>query len=157
MERQFRLNWPALVEEAIRQRQRLNLNQHQLAGLANVSQPTVSRFERAEKDIQLSSVLAILEVLGLTDRRALVFPSDDYRFDIAEGVRFWADDRGTPVTCRIAREGLDDKFRVTRGRAASEAAFLKHRREIESEANRKYQLGLLEPDGSVLLRSEDLF
>ena len=157
MERQFRLNWPALVEEAIRQRQRLNLNQHQLAGLASVSQPTISRFEQAEKDIQLSSVLAILEVLGLTDRRALTFPSDDYMFDIAQGVRFPADDRGRPVVCRISREALDDKYRVTGGRAASEAAFLKHRSEIESEANRKYQLGLLEPDGSVLIRSDDLF
>ena len=60
MEREFRLNWTLLVEEAIRRRHGLNLTQKQLAALAKVSTPTVSRFEQDDEDIQLSSVLAIL-------------------------------------------------------------------------------------------------
>jgi len=34
---------------------------------------TISRFEQNDKDIQLSSVLAILDVLGMTDKRTLYF------------------------------------------------------------------------------------
>ena len=51
----------------------MNLTQKQLAALANVSAPTISRFEQNAKDIQLSSALAILDVLGMTDKRTLVF------------------------------------------------------------------------------------
>jgi predicted transcriptional regulator len=51
----------------------MKLTQRQLAALANVSTPTVSRFELAAKDVQLSSVVAILDVLGMTDKRTLVF------------------------------------------------------------------------------------
>ena len=72
MEREFRLNWPLLVEEAVRRRHGLNLTQKQLAALAKVSTPTISRFEQNDKDIQLSSALAILDVLGMTEKRTLV-------------------------------------------------------------------------------------
>ena len=37
----------------------MKLTQKELAALANVSTPTVSRFELAAKDVQLSSALAI--------------------------------------------------------------------------------------------------
>jgi hypothetical protein len=40
-----------------------------LAAQANVSLPTVLRFEKNERDIQLSSVLAILNVLGMVAKR----------------------------------------------------------------------------------------
>ena len=76
MEREFQINWPVLVEEAVRRRRGMRLTQKQLAALADVSTPTVSRFEQAEKDLQLSSMLAILDVLGMTDKRALVFVGD---------------------------------------------------------------------------------
>jgi predicted transcriptional regulator len=67
MERNIRLNWTAIVEEAIRRRKELKLSQRHLAAIANVSQPTVSRFEQCKADIQLSSVFAILEVLGMLE------------------------------------------------------------------------------------------
>ena len=67
MERQFQLNWTALVEEALRRRKALGLTQQRLAALANISTPTVSRFENHKEDIQLSSILAILKVLGMLE------------------------------------------------------------------------------------------
>ncbi|WP_373533458.1 helix-turn-helix domain-containing protein [Vampirovibrio sp.] len=67
MERQFQLNWTALVEEALRRRKALGLTQQRLAALASISTPTVSRFENHKEDIQLSSILAILKVLGMLE------------------------------------------------------------------------------------------
>lgn len=69
MERNLRLNWPILVEEAIRRRKEQRLSQRHLAAIAGVSQPTVSRFEQQKKDIQLSSAFAILDVLGLLEEQ----------------------------------------------------------------------------------------
>ncbi len=88
----------------------MNLTQQQLAGLAKVSTPTVSRFEQAEKNVQLSSVLAILDVLGLTETTKLAFPDPDYRYDSAEGVTFWGQDGNVRVRVKISREALDDHF-----------------------------------------------
>lgn len=68
MERNLRLDWPLLVEEAIRRRKAQRLSQRRLAAIAGVSQPTVSRFEQQKEDIQLSSAFAILRVLGLLER-----------------------------------------------------------------------------------------
>lgn len=68
MERQFCLNWKVIVAEAKMRRKSLRLTQVRLAQLAGVSTPTLSRFENNEKDIQLSTVLRILTVLGMTDR-----------------------------------------------------------------------------------------
>ena len=70
MERNLLFNWPVFVDEAIRRRRGMNLTQRQLASL-KVSTPTISRFEQADKDIQLSSAIAILDVLGMTDKRTL--------------------------------------------------------------------------------------
>src|SRR6202453_4565323 len=108
MEREFRLNWTLLVEEAVRRRHSLNLTQKQLAELAKVSTPTISRFEQDDKDIQLSSVLAILGVLGMTDKRTLVFPDKEFRDDFGIGVIFWGQDGNKRVRCVISREALDD-------------------------------------------------
>src|SRR5712691_11082541 len=104
MEREFQINWPILVEEAVRRRRQLNLTQKQLASLAKVSTPTISRFEQAEKDLQLSSVLAILDVLGMTDKRTLVFTDPEFRPDISDAIVFWGQDGETKVRCRISRE-----------------------------------------------------
>ena len=83
MERNLRLNWQALVEEARWRRKKLRLTQQRLAAVANVSTPTVSRLESGDKNIQLTSVLAILEVLGMTEHYALEFPEkrEEYDFD----------------------------------------------------------------------------
>ena len=155
MERQFQINWPVLVEEAVRRRRQINLTQKQLASLAKVSTPTISRFEQAEKDVQLSSVLAILDVLGMTDRRKLEFPDPAHSYDVSTGVTFWGEDGGRRVRCRISREALDDHF-SEHDRLRPEAAFQKYRRDIESLARRKYLLGHREPDGSVLITTHDI-
>lgn len=68
MQRNIRLNWDLLVEEAIRRRRERKISQRRLAAIADVSQPTVSRFEQRKEDIQLSSAIKILNVLGLLER-----------------------------------------------------------------------------------------
>src|ERR1700757_1840025 len=108
MERQFQINWPLFVEEAVRRRRGMKLTQKQLGALAKVSTPTVSRFENNEKDVQLSSMLAILEVLGMTDRRNLVFTDEAFGRDAGDAITFWGQDGETRVRCRVSREALDD-------------------------------------------------
>ncbi len=132
----------------------MKLTQKQLASLAKVSTPTVSRFEQAEKDLQLSSALAILDVLGMTDKRTLVFGDPEYKTD-SDGVTFWGQDVTTRVRCRISREALDDHF-SDGDRLRPEAAFKKHRSEVEALARRKYLLDRREPDGSILIRTGDI-
>ena len=133
----------------------MRLTQKQLAALANVSTPTVSRFENNEKDLQLSSALAILEVLGMTDRRTLVFTDDEFSRDAGDAITFWGQDGETRIRCRISREALDDHF-SDGDRLKPEAAFRKYRKEIETLVRRKYLYGEREPDGSVLLRTLDI-
>jgi transcriptional regulator with XRE-family HTH domain len=65
MERNIQLNWPSVVEEAIKRRKSQNLTQKQLAVLAGVSGPTVNRFEQRHGNITLKSAFAILKTLGL--------------------------------------------------------------------------------------------
>jgi transcriptional regulator with XRE-family HTH domain len=132
----------------------MKLTQKQLAALAKVSTPTVSRLENNEKDLQLSSVLAILEVLGMTDRRTLVFTDEAFSRDASDAIVFWGQDGETRVRCRISREALDDHF--SDGRLKPEAAFKKHRKEIEALVRRKYLYGEREPDGSILVRTLDI-
>lgn len=156
MERKFQINWPLLVEEAVRRRRGMKLTQKQLAMLAKVSTPTVSRFENAEKDLQLSSVLAIFEVLGLSDKRTLTFPNQEHRYEPSRStVSFWGQDGPQRVLSRISREALDDHF-SDRERLKPEAAFKKYRKQIEALARRKYLSGQREPDGSVLIRTNDI-
>lgn len=68
MERNLRINWGLLVEESVRRRRERKISQRRLAAIAGVSQPTVSRFERQKQDIQLSSAMKILGVLGLVEK-----------------------------------------------------------------------------------------
>ena len=133
----------------------MKLTQRDLAALAKVSTPTVSRFEQAAKDVQLSSALAILDVLGMTDRRTLTFKDKEYSYDIGTGVAFWGQDGAERVRCRIAREALDDHF-SDRGRLRPRAAFEKHRDAIEALARRKYLRAQLESDGSVVIRTNEI-
>ena len=133
----------------------MKLTQKDLAGLAKVSTPTVSRFEQAAKDVQLSSALAILDVLGMTDKRMLTFPNKEFSYDSGSGVTFYGQDGKTRVRCRIAREALDDHFSEN-DRLRPKAAFEKHRDEIEALARRKYLRGQLEADKSVLIRTSEI-
>jgi len=65
MERNIRLNWQHLIEEAAKRRKEQKLTQEQLAVLAGVSKPTLNRFENGHTSINLESALKILKVLGL--------------------------------------------------------------------------------------------
>ena len=154
MERNLQINWPLLVEEAIRRRHRLNLTQKQLAKLASVSTPTISRFEQAAKDIQLSSAHAILEVLGMTDKRSLIF-NETYARDSDDAIVFWGHDNESRVRCAISRKVLEDHF-ADGGRLRFETGFKKYRSEIETLARRNYLLDDQQPDGSVLITTRDL-
>jgi transcriptional regulator with XRE-family HTH domain len=133
----------------------MKLTQKQLASLAKVSTPTISRFEQDEKDLQVSSVLAILDVLGMTDKRTLVFPDQESQRDTSDAIVFWGQDGDTRVRCRISREALDDHF-SDGDKLKPEAAFKKYRKEIEALARRKYLSGQREPDSSVLIRTGDI-
>ena len=62
------LEWDLLIKEAIKRRKERKISQRRLAAIAEVSQPTVSRFEQQKQDIQLSSTLKIFEVLGLVEK-----------------------------------------------------------------------------------------
>src|SRR5580704_9274347 len=61
----WQLDWQEIVDEAHRRRKERKLPMRRLAAQANVSLPTVLRFEKNERDIQLSSALAILNALGM--------------------------------------------------------------------------------------------
>ncbi len=65
MERNIRLNWQGLVEEAIRRRKVQRLTQEQLAVLAGVSKPTLNAFEQGKLTITLEKAIQIFKVLGM--------------------------------------------------------------------------------------------
>jgi transcriptional regulator with XRE-family HTH domain len=65
MERNLRLDWHALVEEAVNRRKQQKLTQKQLAVLAGVSGPTVNQFEQGKTTLTLASAMKILKMLGL--------------------------------------------------------------------------------------------
>jgi len=155
MERQFRINWPAIVEEAKQRRKTEKLTQQRLAEIAGVSTPTVSRFESGERDIQLSTVTNILGVLGMLDERVLVFTDDSAHYDSGRDVLlFRGRDGDKVVRCAISREALDDHFNADNKDKLK--AFKANRERIEHEARRKYLAGRMEADGSVLIRTADL-
>ncbi len=155
MERQFRVNWPAIVEEARQRRKGQRLTQARLATLAGVSTPTVSRFENGEKDIQHSSVTRILAQLGMVDGRVLTFPESDARYDsLRRAVLFAGKDGDKTISCAISLEALEDHFDGDNG--VPMKVFRANHACIEHEARRKYLAGQLLSDGSVLIGTEDL-
>jgi len=131
------------------------LTQKRLATLAGVSTPTISRFEGGEKDVQLSSVISILTVLGMVDERQLVFPEPRERYDFdREVVLFRAIDHKKTVRCAISQEALEDFFGDDDKNPLK--IFVANRERIEHEARRKYLTSRLESDGSILIRTSDL-
>ena len=158
MERDLRLDWPALVKEARRRRKALSLTQIRLAAIAGVSTPTVSHFEAGDKNIQLASALAILEALGLVVPAGLAFPERVERFDPdRDAVLFSGRAESGTVDCAITGDALAASYGA-KGRSARAllAAFRGHRAEIEDQARRKLTANALEKDGSVLLRPADI-
>jgi len=69
MERNIRLNWEVIVRQARERRKARGFTQQHLAALANVGRSTLNRFENQKGDVTLSSVLRILGVLDMLDRK----------------------------------------------------------------------------------------
>jgi transcriptional regulator with XRE-family HTH domain len=65
MERNIRLNWLELVDEAVKRRKSQGLTQEQLSILAGVSKPTLNSFEQGKLTITLQNAIKILQELGL--------------------------------------------------------------------------------------------
>lgn len=65
MEPEIRLNWPAIVAEAINRRKESRMTQEQLAIFCGVSKPTLNNFEQGNTNITLDSALKILRNLDL--------------------------------------------------------------------------------------------
>lgn len=68
MERNIRLNWQELVNEAVKRRKEQGLTQKQLAILVGVSGPTVNSFEQGKSSVTLESCFKILRFLGLFEK-----------------------------------------------------------------------------------------
>lgn len=71
MERNIRLNWPELVNEAIKRRKQQKLTQKQFAVLVGLSGPTVNSFEQGKTTVSLGSCLKILKFLGLLEENEI--------------------------------------------------------------------------------------
>jgi len=155
MERQFFINWPAIVEEARLRRKSQRLTQARLAEMAGVSTPTISHFEKGKKDIYLSTVIRVLTVLGMNDERSLNFPQPNEHYDFDRSVVvFTGQDADKVIRIAISQEALEDFF-AGNGKDLLKV-FQMNRERIEHEARRKYLVGSFETDGSILLKTTDL-
>ncbi len=116
--------------------------------------PTLLRFEGGEENIELSSVLKILQVLGLSESRRLDFPNPKIKYDPSKmSVIFFGQEDRKLITCLITSEALQDHFDNNSNYLKT---FTKNRSRIEHEARKKYLKDQLERDGSILIRTEDL-
>jgi transcriptional regulator with XRE-family HTH domain len=112
LQNDWQLDWQEIVDEAHRRRKERKLPMRRLAAQANVSLPTVLRFEKNERDIQLSSVLAILNVLGMVAKRvegALLIngpPDGPYEVRFAPNAGAGGELESRPVVNRTALEEL---------------------------------------------------
>jgi len=122
-----------------------------------VSTPTVSRFESGDKNIQLASVLAILEALGMVEHSPIDFPEKIERYDGSRDVvLFPARTRDGEISCAISGDALEDHYGAKGpSQRARRAAFREHRPKIEEAARQKFLARRLERDGSILIRSMD--
>lgn len=103
----------------------------------------------------MSSVTAILGVLGMLDKRVLSFPDPGAYYDPRRSaVLFDGKDGDATVNCAISLEALKDHFGGDNRDPMK--VFAASRERIEHEARRKYLSGRLERDGSVLIRTADI-
>jgi transcriptional regulator with XRE-family HTH domain len=111
MERNVRLNWEVIVRQARERRKERGLTQQHLAALANVGRSTLNRFENQKGDVTLSSVLRILGVLDMLDRKqegTLSVKTSDPRsgaFDVTFAPNFGGDPRAAKTLA--SREALE--------------------------------------------------
>src|SRR3546814_192894 len=73
------LDWPRLVDEAMRRRRAESLTQKEHAALAGVSVPTMVSFDRKELTLSLAKAIDILRVVGLVVEPAAISKQDDFR------------------------------------------------------------------------------
>jgi transcriptional regulator with XRE-family HTH domain len=111
MERNVRLNWEVIVRQARERRKERGLTQQHLAALANVGRSTLSRFENQKGDVTLSSVLRILGVLDMLDRkqegtlRVKASETQSGAFDVTFTPNFGGDPRAAKTLA--GREALE--------------------------------------------------
>ena len=102
----------------------------------------------------MSSALHILHILGLTDKRELVFTEPQAHYDFSrEVVIFNGADQGKIIICAISREALEDHFGADNADLVK--VFYKHHQDIEHVARRKYLNIQLQSDETVLITTED--
>ena len=124
---------------------------------ANVSTPTISRFENGSVNIELSSILDILKVLGMVDNRCLIFPKNpNAEYDIMKGVViFWGQDNDKSICCAISKEALKERYENKSRAKNPKQIFLENHSAIEHEAVRKYLNNQFEADNYILIKSTD--
>ena len=89
------------------------------------------------------------------ENKELIFPAPEERHDASRDVIvFWGQDRAQRIRCAISREALDDHFHGDNRNKLE--VFGENRPAIEDIARRKYLLGRVEPDGTVLIRTADI-
>ena len=66
MERNIQKHWQKIIAEIKQVRKDQKISQKRLAAITGISTQTISRFEQAEEDIQLSTVLKILDAFGMS-------------------------------------------------------------------------------------------
>ena len=65
MKPNFRTYWKQLTEEAVQRRKEQHMTQAKLAALADISKPTVVKFENGNMGMTIKKAMRILKVLNL--------------------------------------------------------------------------------------------
>lgn len=124
--------------------------------MAGVSTPTLSRFERGEKDMQLSTVIQILTVLGMNDQHNIIFSEQDAYYDPHKELVIFTGHEGKQIIrCAISKETLIDYFSDDPKKDPLKV-FQQNHSHIEHEIRRKYLARKFEEDSFILLQSRDL-
>lgn len=91
----------------------------------------------------------------MIDGRVLTFSDTAAFYDHKRMVvMFMGKDGDKNITCAISHEALEDHFDNSHKNPLK--IFIANHERIEHEARRKYLLQKLEPDGSILIRTEDI-
>lgn len=128
------LDWPGLVEEALRRRRAEGLTQKEHAALARVSVPTLIAFDRKKTSLSLSKALDILRVVGLVEERSPASLQDTF-VDTAE--QRWMELTGNLPSAAPARQPYGSyvfDYEITGASANSVRALL----EALRKADHKY-------------------
>ena len=123
------LDWPSLVEEALRRRRAEGLTQKEHAALAGVSVPTLIAFERGRTTLSLAKAMDILGVVGLVAERA---PADAQDAFVAAAEARWTElvaDLPEDAPARMPHGHYAFDYAIAGAKAASGKALLAALRE----------------------------